>query len=1747
MTSDEEVKKYINESFIKQTLNLIYKNLENLFDLFVKILVKYESQILKPMGENIKDRITNAGLIQQILNYLEQLASNNMAILNIIVEFFGKTFDFETNHICSDIQINSKHEIKFAFIDKYHQDQINKAANNFINNRKCKCYFLTLLLRNWNEQLDTNFDKTQTQEKEYKIDKVLVTFVKSYKFKILYAFSYFSQIDTILKNKSEHIRSLSVQIMTIENIAEKLVSEERLIYNFYEKIIQITEKFKKEVDDEDEYEENLTALFNIYYEFYLQTYYLCKPKPAKILAKNFYILKVMIDIVAMIQNSNKLKIASSFQKEGYNEQFMYIEFYLLQMFSLLISNTDYSDFYLTQELVFYIIDKIIFEDHKIKLAEDEFSFHIPLNRAFGILLNRICFDYYENKNLDFNETLRQLIFSYYNSLGIDEQEFKKEYSEMDIEIRNERSSLIFNYESNIINKDNPSFIESDSNQYQFSCKLNSKNANQNFIHKNESKFISEGNSNNNMKFENKNIKVFQISENIKRKKYSNKMNFDEVLKMILKPTLKFISFLHSIAIDKWVFYGENMTFYYNLYNIFEIFSLSDYGIIKMISWLDMEGRVFNMEYFLKETNYNNIYTEEFVKDTFIIENISNIEFITNKIYDLKKVNSKNFNFLLKNFEFFLKLFIPESFNNAFVRLFTFSLSKFNDNKLNDYVFEKFVIGEKHNLIKLLKINLIHIIFSKENSIYFSEIFKNLPFYLKKIFSENEHIDKFLNEIADCYQAKNKPNIYKLKHAYFNSMDLFSYLDFQTRTTAEKHFLEFAKDKFSIINSPDGNLFEFMKAFEIEFFNKFFCRNSTSNENTDIKLNFEFIFNYLSILIKNYEKLDLNDSFIFNFMKFFSLFLNFYKRKFGLQLNNNNIHNPDLDENKIGQKNVNYFKGKILNKEFLSSLQENSNTKKTFSYACKYLLTQIKELFPEIKEREEKFEENITQTTNFISTKNFTDKGKKQQELMKLKFQQKSQQAIKNFDSNFNTTFKTNENLDVIQNSNLSSKNQLLNDYNLNLNEEANYFENKNKKEYKSNNMEINFNNNINKNLDYNSVKSSNDKTDLGKQIDYSNFQENKNISINIKEVKKEEFHEIHCIVCKNQISKSDIFTNPYGKIGILNPSSFILNSKLQTIKSEFEKVIFKNKFTEFHSNSIMNNLKSNIMSNNVNINNTNQNQNNNNNLINSYLSHINNTNNIYTSTFSTFNNNIDNNDFDISKKDSQMMFSQITNQTFVMNPDENLLLKKLMLNFKKNSKVLKKSIRFTTCNHYIHVSCYTKSMHSYINLEAKRLWFSCPLCQTISNCIFPEMEVNLKYNNPQSQELEDINEGITFVEIFKFLNDKKEKEIDIDYLNNHLTIQDVFGKVSIPKNFIFACEDLIEKIISFSHNKFIIKDFNISKNNINGKEKCVNNSISYTNCSKNSNLNTTKANSTQSNPNQNEILNQNYNLVDDNSHVNLTMNIYANQIRYYETLKNFFINSLSLLDILREDGEMSNILYIIRIFILSLRILIKSGSLEFGIFLNRFWNTFYFFKTNIQMSENLTAFIDNDIVSNNFFELLMLVIAFSNSSEFAYFKLLFKHYIPMILLQFLVREFYKNFNFKTSNQNFEKYFNVDELLFIINSPQHSKEIKEHCNFYLRKLTILSKIHQEDYKGIFIKKFENVEEEFAYYANELGFEENFELQDLLRDGNQYYPFFWKRYYNSMEFIIEMIKNYHKYKLIKLSENPEAEDGNLIHYY
>ncbi len=463
ITSDEEIKNLINQTFDANTLVKINEVFESLFSSLAMTIGSYEELKKKNFVE----------IICQALIHLEVLASSNSALLHIIVYFLLQNFEFTTKHNCFKLHSDSKKISKIEITDDYHN---------------CNCSFFQNLIRIW----DKTFDQ------ETKIDKLLFTFLKSYKFKYLFGFSYLSLYDIIMINDSEYLRNFSVQVMTIEDIAEVIVSSEEFVNNLFQKLFYLTNYYldKENKDQSERYE----TLFRIIFEFFMDINYLSKPKPAKILSKNITIFKILIDSLSLIQNKINFKLAKSIQYEGFQENFVSIELYLLYLFSLLTTNFDYSELQNSEDILFYLLDKIrLKECHQ--LSSEEYSFHIPLNRALAIFLNRLAFHYSSLHDLDFFMSIKNLLYKYYN-------------------------------------------------------------------------YVSLSTSNSDYKFE-------------------------DIIGDVCNDTIKFIGFMNSLQCKYWVYYGENMLFYYILYYAYDQFHLCDFSLLKIFLSQEFYSKFLILTYFLE--------------------------------------------------------------------------------------------------------------------------------------------------------------------------------------------------------------------------------------------------------------------------------------------------------------------------------------------------------------------------------------------------------------------------------------------------------------------------------------------------------------------------------------------------------------------------------------------------------------------------------------------------------------------------------------------------------------------------------------------------------------------------------------------------------------------------------------------------------------------------------------------------------------------------------------------------------------------------------------------------------------------------------------------------------------------------------------------------------------------------------------------------------------------------------------------
>ena len=136
----------------------------------------------------------------------------------------------------------------------------------------------------------------------------------------------------------------------------------------------------------------------IVYKLRVDTIYITKPITINYFLNNSNILIKLIDLTAMIHNLNIVKVEKPRPynlPSKYKVDILDVELWLLDIFAIYASLFNYNDVELVKE-VFTYFSKVI-QKHKIKLKENEYSFHISIYRAFSIFLNRYCF-FEANKN-----------------------------------------------------------------------------------------------------------------------------------------------------------------------------------------------------------------------------------------------------------------------------------------------------------------------------------------------------------------------------------------------------------------------------------------------------------------------------------------------------------------------------------------------------------------------------------------------------------------------------------------------------------------------------------------------------------------------------------------------------------------------------------------------------------------------------------------------------------------------------------------------------------------------------------------------------------------------------------------------------------------------------------------------------------------------------------------------------------------------------------------------------------------------------------------------------------------------------------------------------------------------------------------------------------------------------------------------------------------------------------------------------
>jgi hypothetical protein len=782
ITSDIEIKNQIYKTFTEQEIQSITSLL---YKIFTKLNIMIHSYAQKKDSESML-------YICDTLIYLKDLGSKNFPLLTIIVDFMSQNFPVDTDHCC--------------YI--FNPQELDMKIELSVDKHVCKCSLFHNLIRIW----DRRFDQ------KVKIDSLLYTFLKSYKFKFLFGFSYMASFDIIMKNESEYLRTFYIQC-AIEELCCKIVESTRFIEGLFDRLYNLTVSY---LDDKD-----YGTLFNVVYEFYMDILYIMKPKSSQLLSKNYKIIKRLVDILCLIHHGIKFKAATQFEYEGFQDNLITTEYYFLNLFSLIVSNFDFSANDKADEVLFYIIDKLRGKDNYIGLNENEYTFHIVLNRILGIYLNRYAFSLSVALDIDLVMAIKQIINKYYNHITTSEKE----------------------------------------------------------------------------------------------------ISFNRLLLDIITGTIKFLGFINSINAKYWVYYGENMLYYHHLYYTLEIFYLCDFSLIKLVASLDQDNSILSLESYLDLTNINKFYSN-FMKDLFSLK--------------LPETNIKESSMFTRNLEILLTLICNDSY---MIDLLSYSYERFKSNKNTDPLILKIISKEGHCFIDSVRKRIVHIIISQQNSIYFSEIIKLLPFYIKDVIP-SEKIEEILGSMCDKITVKNKPVSFRLKKEFLKYIDLNYIIEPTKKSSAERYLMEFESNEVALNNTPDTVSYSILKNLYSTFKTHFY----TNDRNVELTI---------TLLVFLLKQLSFN-GLIFGLIKVLDIFV------------------CEISRNGYLQKHENIIK----KQEFLDALSKAKYQDQHLQNACNYLYRQISMVFKLI-ENGGSLGELSKDTYTIVIDENKSKAKENQERLMKM--------------------------------------------------------------------------------------------------------------------------------------------------------------------------------------------------------------------------------------------------------------------------------------------------------------------------------------------------------------------------------------------------------------------------------------------------------------------------------------------------------------------------------------------------------------------------------------------------------------------------------------------------------------------------------------------------------------------------------------------------------------------------------------------
>ena len=387
MTSDIEI-----EGYKKSCLgDKIVSDLKNINKIMFKDMANYVIRA-------IQDKKTNEKMFPEVIagfiDFISTPCATSRACMHIIAEFLLENYPFKTKHVCLQLKGEKGKIIKSSLLS-----------------HDCTCPFIKILMPFW----------------PLGKEKIIYSFLYNYQLRKTMGLCYFLLYGDFIKNCLPDFTDLSVQII-FDDVCKVASSIEGLIDNIYECMPEIFNIFlspKNFFDNPNQIplitaidllrlqlkESKKYVIFKeIIYKLKADTIYVMKSLSLHYLSNNTNIIFQLIDLMCFLQNINSVKSIfphPKFQAEKYNIDLLDIELWLLDIFSFYISIFNFESSHLVKEIFQYFSKKI--NNKKYIIQHDEYSFHIPIYRAFSIFLNRYCFFYANTKNTDVFHGLQSAI------------------------------------------------------------------------------------------------------------------------------------------------------------------------------------------------------------------------------------------------------------------------------------------------------------------------------------------------------------------------------------------------------------------------------------------------------------------------------------------------------------------------------------------------------------------------------------------------------------------------------------------------------------------------------------------------------------------------------------------------------------------------------------------------------------------------------------------------------------------------------------------------------------------------------------------------------------------------------------------------------------------------------------------------------------------------------------------------------------------------------------------------------------------------------------------------------------------------------------------------------------------------------------------------------------------------------------------------------------------------------------------